>query len=499
MFTWLMRNTAVDYYWVWTPEGWIWEGNTQEQYNATKKDIQAALDALDDLGKPFPLATCGWVLGPIQDRSAWDQMLPQYSPMANINLNVGHAPIDTNFSTIKSRPKWAIPWLENDPDLIAYQPWVKRMRYDATDALKFGCTGLIGIHWRTKILSANIAALAQAGWSQSWNNGHKHVNQSNSQIERSMPAHDFYLDFARAHFGFQMAEEISSILTEADGFGTAFNPVAPGFSATTEWHNGPGALRVIREPWDSIKSNYFFVEKFASLRAHVSGSGNLDRFDYWMNTFRATELMAKLACQRGELDVLMEKIDKENNATRKAKLAEEAIDLRRKLVRGWEHLMTLQLSITSTPGEIGTIANLELHSRANNQWLNIHDEAISKVINSQMPFDCEPVRNYMGTDRLILPTIRTSVNEEETLCLPIIVLSASPCLSVKVHYRNLGEKAWQTIFATSKGRSVYEVNIPGKRDDYEYYVTAETTKGGELIWPSTSPEINQTVITLTGH
>lgn len=41
------------------------------------------------------------------------------------------------------------------------------MRRDAADALRYGCDGLMGIHWRTRVLSPNIAALAQAGWDQS--------------------------------------------------------------------------------------------------------------------------------------------------------------------------------------------------------------------------------------------------------------------------------------------------------------------------------------------
>ena len=43
------------------------------------------------------------------------------------------------------------------------------MRRDAADALRYGCDGLLGIHWRTRILSANVLALAQAAWDQSWN------------------------------------------------------------------------------------------------------------------------------------------------------------------------------------------------------------------------------------------------------------------------------------------------------------------------------------------
>ena len=44
------------------------------------------------------------------------------------------------------------------------------MRRDAADALAYGCTGLLGIHWRTRILGPNVSALAKAAWDQKpWN------------------------------------------------------------------------------------------------------------------------------------------------------------------------------------------------------------------------------------------------------------------------------------------------------------------------------------------
>ena len=111
---------------------------------------QAALDALNAMGKPFTLATSGWVLGPQNDRAALDKFLPKDSPMSTINRQVGHAPDEPGFANVSGRPKWVIPWLENDPNLTAPQPWAGRMRYDAADARRLGCTGLLGIHWRTQ-------------------------------------------------------------------------------------------------------------------------------------------------------------------------------------------------------------------------------------------------------------------------------------------------------------------------------------------------------------
>jgi hypothetical protein len=58
--------------------------------------------------------------------------------------------------------------MEDDPGLTAPQLWAGRMRKDAVDSLSYGCTGLLGIHWRTRVLGPNVSALAAAAWDQSF-------------------------------------------------------------------------------------------------------------------------------------------------------------------------------------------------------------------------------------------------------------------------------------------------------------------------------------------
>ena len=167
MFRRIMATHPLDYYWFWTPEGWTWRETKQEQVDATLADFHAAIGAAENVQAPFTLATCGWVLGPQQDRALFDNVLPKRMPMSCINRQVGHSPVERGFADVKGRPKWAIPWMEDDPALNSPQLWAGRMRKDAADSLAYGCTGLMGIHWRTRILGPNVSALAKAAWDQS--------------------------------------------------------------------------------------------------------------------------------------------------------------------------------------------------------------------------------------------------------------------------------------------------------------------------------------------
>ncbi len=162
----ITKAYPLDYYWIWTDENWTWSDADPEKVKAVAEDILTALEAADEVRPPFSFATCGWVLGPPGDRRLFDRILPKEVALSTINREVGKAPLDPAFGRISGRSKWAIPWLEDDPALTSPQLWVGRMRRDAFDALAYGCDGLLGIHWRTRVLGPNISALAQAAWNQ---------------------------------------------------------------------------------------------------------------------------------------------------------------------------------------------------------------------------------------------------------------------------------------------------------------------------------------------
>ena len=169
MFRRIAAAYPVDYYWFWTNEGWTWDDASPEAVKSVTDDLGLALQAHREAAVPFRLATCGWVLGPPSNRTLFDQALPKDVALSTINREVGKAPVDPGFARIVGRSLWAIPWMEDDPALTSPQLWAGRMRRDAADALRYGCDGLLGIHWRTRVLSANVLALARAAWDQGWN------------------------------------------------------------------------------------------------------------------------------------------------------------------------------------------------------------------------------------------------------------------------------------------------------------------------------------------
>ena len=248
--------------------------------------------------------------------------------MSCINRGTGHEPVEPAFANIHGRAKWAIPWMENDPNLVAYQPWAGRMRHDAVDAKRLGCDGLLGIHWRTKALAANVSALAGAAWDQSWVPADYDISPvkevKTSQIygqiktpsdQRAMPIAKFYEDFARTHFGDAVATEAGKILAAVDGAGSRPNP--------SDWVTGPGDLKTDGTPLEQVTRRFEHVARFEALRDKVVGAGNLERFGYWLSTLKLNARMCEIASVRGQLAAAVKKINAEKTADRKQRVAQE--------------------------------------------------------------------------------------------------------------------------------------------------------------------------------
>jgi hypothetical protein len=105
-------------------------------------------------------------------------------------------------------------------------------------------------------------------------------------------------------------------------------------------------------------------------------------------------------------------------------------------------------------------------------------------------------KGYQGEPRLIVPCVRSLVGRNESLALTAIALDNQPMKRATLCWRALGQRAWQTLDLGRVTRAVYRVTLPAATESLEYYLQAETDGGKRLHWPSTAPDINQTVVVM---
>jgi hypothetical protein len=384
--------------------------------------------------------------------------------------------------------------------MIQPQFWVGRIRRDAADALNGNCTGLIGIHWRTKTIAPNISALAQAGWEQKdWNPDFgKPMDKTQPIKERSrdLSTGDFYSDWIRSEFGENMKESLQPVFESLDG-GEYIpeNAAIANIPRPSTWDIGPGGIRENPEPWESELQKYAFVDRLKALKDSVKGKGNQERYDYWLAQMNYLQAIGKAGCPRGLLGNILTQLKNTTNETEKVNLKAKLLETRIQLSRDWEDLMTALLETVCTPGEMGNVANLEQHNRNTLQFVTKYDAEIEKLIKNKLPDDVILRKEYQGKSRMIVPIIRTLVSKEEKLYLKVIILDQAENHQPEVHFRIIGKGEYQKQKLEKINKNIYETIIKDlHQEGLEYYIQVTLSDGKTAIWPATAPEINQTVL-----
>ncbi len=382
IFSRIQKAYPIDYYWLWTPESWTWSGVEDKVVVQTEQDLQIAYETAKEMGSPFTLATCGWVLGPPKDRTEFDRILPKDMPFSCINRGLGYTPVDKGFGAISGRSKWSIPWMEDDPALLTAQLWAGRMRKDALDSWKYGCDGLFGIHWRTRSIGPTVSALARAAWEC---DQYDTVGTGRDlSLQRDLPVEDFYSDWVKTEFGITDSRLVR-IFTDLDSKGMESKEGYKGDAPlnASDWIQGPGGLMVNRDLADIEEriERYDFFPELEAFRGSITGAGNLERFDYWLNAFRFNKAVLEVTHTQIELNRIVDRIGKERDNVKKLEITTaEALPKRIELAEKWGDMNRILLSFVSTNGELGTLANLEMHNIRKNGNLTGHDALLKSIL-----------------------------------------------------------------------------------------------------------------------
>ena len=370
-----------------------------------------------------------------------------------------------------------IPWMEDDPDLTAPQLWVNRTLQHMEDAYKYGCSGLLGIHWRTRAVGPQIQAMGQKSWNF------------------NLTSQEFWVDWVATQFGQGAGTPVNTVV--ADVFDSIDSFLMP---LVVSWASGPG--QIIPKCMDMTAFN--FVDTLQSVSANISGATNSDRFNYWLSSFNYMKSIATTACAAKEYNDIAATIAKTTDPTTQKQLAQsEGLPARVRVIANATTMMSNLQQTISTPGELGTYMNIESHSLTHiirdpeaqlQKWLGV----------TALPANAVPPQTYDASlePRLIVPTARTVLEAHTPLDIRALLLSADDCTAdttkVTLYWRNLGGTDYTDVplIRAVEGRCVFEtVNIAPFTDDFDWYV--EAVVGSKSVYfPAGAPAAPVSVVIL---
>jgi hypothetical protein len=511
IFTRIKQTHPVDFYWFWTPENWTWSGNNKEDVDKAIRDFDAAVKAMETVKPGFKLATCGWVLGPMNNRAQFDQYLPKDIAFSCISRNLGWEPVDSAFVKIHGREKWEIPWMEDDPGLTMPQLWVGRMRRDAADAYAYGCNGFFGIHWRTRVLSMNVSALAKAAWDQSWNPEKdkritpEEVKDYLTRMEkgdakvRDLETLDFYKEWCRKQFGPEVSNQMAKIFSSLDGVKMKTVKLEAGLTNLPRpalWLGGPGGLLENKHPWDSVKTIYNFIDDIDKLRTLVSGSGNLERFDYWLNQFRYLKAAGKLACTVGVFNSEAKKLTLMNDTEKKELVNGKMIPLIKEEAEELKDVHFYLISAITTWGGIGNVANWQQHIIPNQ--ILPHIRLVKDLAGDTSWINNLYSKNMIGVSKILVPSPQNMIEAGKDYTVKVICFNVNPG-KAKIFWRPLGNNKYEESDLKRISDTYWLATIPSGsiKEDFEYYIQIEEKKN--FLFPASTPAINQAVTILRSN
>lgn len=460
----------VDHVWLWQDEQMNWEGRkTGMSFSVTP--FQQAYDFLKRNAPQKRLVLGGWG-GVARDFEQFHKKLPLDIVFSCLSDSLGWDPIDEVFGKLEGRERWPIPWLEDDPAMWLPQFHVHRFERDLNLAEQYGCQGMIGIHWRHRIVDPTAGYQARFSW------------------DRRLTPADHFRSYAKTQASGSRAARLADTLTDADknqkllctgtkevkdghvvqhefsgdyneGF-TFWNDYEPDPSIVESQKQVAGALRDLADGAHSPLEK----ERLEYLAKHVEFLTPYTAA--WIGAHR----LHKVLTQAAE----MKKAGKRDDAV--SLVRREAVPMWIKLAPEVRKAMLDFQGIVATRNDLGTLSSM--HNKFVRLALVRLRLSLQEYLGELPPETENLVAELIKPDpnalpRLIVPTRPSVLAKGEKVRMMIIATGDVPVHSVQLHTRAPGRAPWTTTAAKLKGRRTYEV-VLGPYDTalplVEYYVSA---------------------------
>ncbi|MEW5975484.1 MAG: hypothetical protein AB1898_06720 [Acidobacteriota bacterium] len=482
----------VDDVWLWEDESMNWASRKSGQ-PLSVTPFQQAHDFLKRHAPGKKLVLAGWG-GVARHFEHFHETLPGNVIFSCLSDSLGWDPIHEVFGKLDGRERWPIPWLEDDPGMWLTQLHVHRFRQDVERAERYGCQGLLGIHWRHRIVDPTAGFLARSCW--------------DSKLQ---PA-EYYAAYARTQAVAARAPRLAELLDAADRdrklLSTWTGRIENGHAVTQEfsgdyaegfsfWNGAVPDPRVVESQEEVTAALRELTSDAASPNERERLgylAGHLEFMVHYTNAWNLARQLHDVLKEAGEL-----KTSAPTGEARSRVLA-EGVPLWLKLAPEVRLAMLAFQKTVATRNDLGTLASL--HNKLVRLAL-VRLRLSMKEYLGELPEETEtlladvlrPEANSLA--RLIVPTRPSLLLRGEKVRVMVVVDGQDAADQVTLHTRTRGERRWKRIPAGHLGRRTYEAWLgpfaagPGLA---EYFLSA-ILAGKEIYSPVQAPE-NTYLLTL---
>jgi len=462
---------TVDYVWLWEDEGMNWTSQ-KENVPLSITPFKQAHDFLKRHAPEKQLVISGWG-GMVRHFAHFHKTLPEDIIFTSLSDNLGWDPVSEEYAKLEGRERWPIPWLEDDPAMWLPQFHAHRFVRDMDRAEKFGCQGLLGIHWRHRIMDANAGFQSRYSW------------------DKSLRPADHYHAFARAQVRQPAAGKLAKVLDETDrdrlilcsftgeikdghhqiheysgDYDEAFqfwNGYEPPDKAKQSQAEVARQLRVLTEaaPTPAERERLNYLTRHVEFLVPYSESWSL-AFHLHQTLQQAAELKKQGKPEEARKKVLADAVPL---WLRLAPLVREAI-------------LDFQ-EIVSTRNDLGTLASM--HNKYERLAL-FRLRASMKEFLGELPAETEKLFEEVrrpdskALPRIFTPTRPTLLRSGQPVRISAVALGSGKIVCVSLLTRSTGAEGWKETPMNPAGRRTFkgELKAPVTAPPLlDYYVEAE--------------------------
>jgi hypothetical protein len=485
----------VDYVWLWEDERMNWAS----QKGKVPLSITPFKQAYAFLKRHTPekrLVISGWG-GVVRHFAEFHKALPEDIVFSSLSDDLGWDPVSEEYAKLEGRERWPIPWLEDDPAMWLPQFHVARFVRDMDLAEQYGCQGLLGIHWRHRIMDADAGFQSAYSW------------------DKELTPAQFFARFASAQARAPRAGVLAKILEDTDRDRLILcswtGQIKNGHSEIDEYagdYSEGFRFWLDHDPSESVKTSQAEVgRQLRALTDAASSPAERERLNYLTRFVEFLTPYAETWSLARQLNLKLEQasaLKKQNKPEEARKLVQsEVVPQWLKLAPRVREVLLDYQEIVSTRNDQGQLASM--HNKYERLTL-YRLRASMKEFLGELPPEVERMfeeaRQPDGKAhaRVFVPTRPTVLRPGERVRIRAVVPGPVNVARVTLFTRGQAAPAWSPTPMKLEQRRSYQGELRWRESSglwLDYYVAAEVEAGGAKKTLTSPPEAPQRFHTAT--